>query len=57
MYNQLYIEEYDYDFDKIINQYFNNCFLWFNFGYIGDTLGKYNIIEVPFIILKKDVPI
>ena len=57
MYNQFYIEEDDCWFYEIVDRYFNNVVILLKGGYVGDTLGKDNIIEVPFIILKKDLPI
>ena len=32
------------------------CILFLKVRYVGDTLGKYNIKEVPFSTLKKDIP-
>ena len=57
LYTQLDIEEDDYDFDKCFDHYLNNGVLFLKVGYFGDTLEKDNIIEVPFIILNKYVPI
>ena len=34
-----------------------NGVLLLKVGYDGDTIGEDNIIEIKFIILKKDVPI
>ena len=57
MYNQLDIEEDEYEFEKIVDHYFKNGVLLLNVRYIGDTLGEQNIAEVPFKILKKYLPI
>ena len=57
LYNQLDTEEDDHEFGKIFDHYLKNDVLFLRVRYIGDTLGKYNIIDVPLITLKKDVPI
>ena len=44
-------------FEKISDHYFKNGVLLLKVGYDGDTIGEDNIIEIKFIILKKDVPI
>ena len=57
MYNQLNIEEDDYKFENVVDNYFKNGVMLLKVKYVGDNLGKYNTIKVPFRIFKEDVPI
>ena len=44
------IKEDEWEFEKIVDNYFNNGVLLLNIRCVGDTLGEDNILE-------KDVPI
>ena len=57
LYNKLDIKEDDYEFEKIIDYYFKNDALFLKVRYVGDTLGKDNITELPLITPNKDAPI
>ena len=57
LYNQLEIEEDNYDFGKIIDHYFKNGVTFLKVRYFVDTLGKDSIKLVPFSTLNKYIPI
>ena len=57
IYNQFQIEdEVDDEFDKIVDHKFENGILIFTARFQGSSNGEH-LVEVPFSILKKDVPL
>ena len=55
LYNQLKVEKDDYEFERIVDNYFKDGFFFLKASYVGDSLVEYNITEVWFEDLNKDV--
>ena len=51
------VEKYDYESETFFYQYFNKKISFLKAGYVGETLGEDNIMEVKFEDLNKDVPV
>ena len=48
------VDKDDYEFESIVYHYFTGGILLLKEGYVDETLGEYNIIEVWFEDLNKD---